>query len=94
MAVQGIASCKFPDATGVVRLNGVDVSDLSSNPHFPDMILRQKAGTWEEIDEHFFRLFRNGEPLERAIQVRIDLGRQDERRQVVTVGEYIFIWLN
>jgi hypothetical protein len=65
---------------------------LSTQPTLPDLMLRQKAGAWEECDESFFNLFFNRTrcPLQRALQIRRDLNPQG--RDVVTVNNYIFCW--
>jgi hypothetical protein len=61
-------------------------------PALPDLMLRQKAGAWEECDEAFFSLFfkRTRSPLQRALQIHNDLS--PGRRDVVTINNYIFVW--
>ena len=65
---------------------------LSSQITLPDLMLRQKAGSWEECDESFFNLFfsRPRCPLQRALQIRRDLAPTG--RYVATVDSYIFCW--
>lgn len=64
----------------------------SPQPSLPDLMLRQKAGAWEQCDESFFNLFFNRTrcPLQRALQIRSDLAPTG--RYVATVNNYIFCW--
>jgi hypothetical protein len=67
---------------------------LPSQTTLPDLMLRQKAGAWEECDESFFNLFfkRTRSPLQRALQIHSDLSPGRTHTDVVTINNYIFVW--
>lgn len=55
---------------------------------YPTLILRCKAGSWEETDVSFFRLFDCEHHLHRALFLR----RHDKSDIVQVEDRYIFIW--